>query len=320
MPDRTPTPRTPPTRDFDWGRFSKTLSFWLLMVIVAIVLYQWSWAGRETATEVDYSTYSQQLDADNISAVTIEDGKLITGDFRAKVRIPAHDKVAAKDVSRFIVRLPVANDPKESERLRSKNVAVRSAEGRQGIGTYLLPIAFLLMFGLWIYIIRQMQAGGAKAFSFGKSKAKLLSGESPKVTFLDVAGVEEAKEELQEIIEFLKDPQKFTRLGGRLPKGVLLVGSPGTGKTLLARAVAGEAGRPVLLDVGIRFRRDVRGRRREPRARSVRAGEGARAVHHLHRRDRRGGPSSRRRARRRSRRARADAQPAARGDGRLRVE
>ncbi len=244
MPDRTPTPRTPPTRDFDWGRFSKTLSFWLLMVIVAIVLYQWSWAGRETATEVDYSTYSQQLNADNISAVTIEDGKLITGDFRAKVRIPAHDKVAAKDVSRFIVRLPVANDPKESERLRNKNVAVRSAEGRQGIGTYLLPIAFLLMFGLWIYIIRQMQAGGAKAFSFGKSKAKLLSGESPKVTFLDVAGVEEAKEELQEIIEFLKDPQKFTRLGGRLPKGVLLVGSPGTGKTLLARAVAGEAGRP----------------------------------------------------------------------------
>ena len=89
-----------------------------------------------------------------------------------------------------------------------------------------------------------MQAGGAKAFSFGKSKAKLLTGDTPKVTFADVAGADEAKEELQEIIEFLKDPQKFTRLGGRLPKGVLLVGPPGTGKTLLARAVAGEAGRP----------------------------------------------------------------------------
>jgi cell division protease FtsH len=244
MADRTPTPRTPPSRDFDWGRFSKTLSFWLLLFIVPMLIYQWTGAGKEQASEVDYSLYSQQLDLDNITSVTIEDGKVITGDFRAKVRVPARDKTAAHDVSKFIVRLPVANDPKEAERLRSKNVMVRSAEGRQGIGTYLLPISFLLMFGLWIYIIRQMQAGGAKAFSFGKSKAKLLSGESPKVTFLDVAGVEEAKEELQEIIEFLKDPQKFTRLGGRLPKGVLLVGSPGTGKTLLARAVAGEAGRP----------------------------------------------------------------------------
>src|SRR5471032_390748 len=100
------------------------------------------------------------------------------------------------------------------------------------------------MIGIWIFIIRQMQAGGQKAFSFGKSKAKLLTGDTPKVTFADVAGADEAKVELEEIIEFLRDPQKYTRLGGRLPKGVLLVGPPGTGKTLLARAVAGEAGRP----------------------------------------------------------------------------
>jgi cell division protease FtsH len=101
-----------------------------------------------------------------------------------------------------------------------------------------------LIFGIWFFLFRSMQAGGAKAFSFGKSKAKLLTGDTPKVTFDDVAGADEAKVELQEIIEFLKDPQKFTKLGGRLPKGALLVGPPGTGKTLLARAVAGEAGRP----------------------------------------------------------------------------
>ncbi|HUO52826.1 MAG TPA: ATP-dependent zinc metalloprotease FtsH, partial [Gemmatimonadaceae bacterium] len=240
MPDRTPQP----PRGFDWGRASRTLSFWLLLFIIPLLIWQWTGGGKEQPTEVDYSLYSQQLDANNVSSVTIEDGRLITGDFRAKVHLPPHDRTPAKDVSRFVVRLPVANDPKEAERLRAKDVVVRSTEGRQGIGTYLMPIAMLLMFGLWIYIIRQMQAGGAKAFSFGKSKAKLLSGEAPKVTFADVAGVEEAKEELREIIDFLKDPQKFTRLGGRLPKGVLLVGPPGTGKTLLARAVAGEAGRP----------------------------------------------------------------------------
>jgi len=222
MPDRTPQP----PRGFDWGRASRTLSFWLLLFIIPLLIWQWTGGGKEQPTEVDYSLYSQQLDANNVSSVTIEDGRLITGDFRAKVHLPPHDRTPAKDVSRFVVRLPVANDPKEAERLRAKDVVVRSTEGRQGIGTYLMPIAMLLMFGLWIYIIRQMQAGGAKAFSFGKSKAKLLSGEAPKVTFADVAGVEEAKEELREIIDFLKDPQKFTRLGGRLPKGVLLVGPP----------------------------------------------------------------------------------------------
>jgi cell division protease FtsH len=105
-------------------------------------------------------------------------------------------------------------------------------------------LPYFLLIGFWIFLFRQMQSGGTKAFSFGKSKAKLLSGDTPKVTFADVAGADEAKVELQEIIEFLKDPQKFTKLGGRLPKGALLVGPPGTGKTLLAKAVAGEAGRP----------------------------------------------------------------------------
>ena len=134
---------------------------------------------------------------------------------------------------------------------------------------------WLLIIALWVFLFRQMQSGGNRAFSFGKSKAKLLTGDTPKLTFADVAGADEAKVELQEIIEFLKDPQKFTRLGGRLPKGALLVGPPGTGKTLLAKAVAGEAGRPFFSMSGSDFVEMFVGRRRQPRARPLRAGQGA---------------------------------------------
>jgi cell division protease FtsH len=129
--------------------------------------------------------------------------------------------------------------------LMDQGVKLDAEEDRPSVGSFLITILpYVIFIGLWIFLFRQIQAGGAKAFSFGKSKAKLLTGDTPKVTFADVAGCDEAKVELEEIIEFLKDPQKFTKLGGRLPKGALLVGPPGTGKTLLARAVAGEAGRP----------------------------------------------------------------------------
>jgi cell division protease FtsH len=143
----------------------------------------------------------------------------------------------------------------------------------------------VLMIGFWIFIMRQMQSGGNKALSFGKSRAKLSSSTQKKVTFKDVAGADEAKEELQEIIEFLREPQKFQKLGGRIPKGVLLMGSPGTGKTLLARAVAGEANVPffsisgsdfveMFVGVGASRVRDLfeQGKKNAP-------------LHHLHRRD-----------------------------------
>jgi cell division protease FtsH len=129
--------------------------------------------------------------------------------------------------------------------MQARNVYIRAALPRQNWWAVLLgALPWILIIGFWFFMFRQMQVGGSKAFQFGKSKARLLTGDTPKVTFQDVAGADEAKYELQEIIEFLKDPQKFSRLGGRLPKGVLLIGPPGTGKTLLARAVAGEAARP----------------------------------------------------------------------------
>jgi cell division protease FtsH len=231
--------KLPPKRDLNWGRISKTLSFWLLLILLPIAVIRLSGASTDSPAEIDYTTYSQQLDQGNIQRVTIEDGKTIDGDFRSRIRVGNHD------ASKFTVRLPVANDSKEVDRLREKNVVISAQDAKPSLGGYVMTfLPWILIIGIWIFLFRQMQAGGAKAFSFGKSKAKLLTGDTPKVTFADVAGADEAKEELQEIIEFLKDPQKFTRLGGRLPKGVLLVGPPGTGKTLLARAVAGEAGRP----------------------------------------------------------------------------
>ena len=153
--------------------------------------------------------------------------------------------------------------------------------------------------------------------NFGKSRAKRLSPDLPKIGFKDVAGVDEAVEELQEIKEFLADPRRFQALGARIPKGVLLYGPPGTGKTLLARAVAGEAGVAFFSISGLGLRRDVRRRRRQPGARPVQGGQGSGAVHHLRRRARRRRPPPRRGSRRRQRRARADAEPAAGRDGRL---
>ncbi|HEY9514028.1 MAG TPA: ATP-dependent zinc metalloprotease FtsH [Gemmatimonadaceae bacterium] len=231
--------RKPPKRDLNWGRLSKTLSFWLLIILIPIAFLRLSGGSGSAPTEIDYTQYSQQLDQGNVSKVSIQDGKVITGELKSKIRVEDHD------VSKFTVRLPVANDSKEVERLREHSVVIQAEDAKPSFGGYLLIwLPYILIFGFWIFLFRQMQAGGAKAFSFGKSKAKLLTGDTPKVTFADVAGADEAKEELEEIIEFLRDPQRYTKLGGRLPKGVLLIGPPGTGKTLLARAVAGEAGRP----------------------------------------------------------------------------
>jgi cell division protease FtsH len=222
-----------------WNRFSKTLSLWILIIATAFLFTRVLSPGRQQPEELTYTEFSRQLEAENIREVTVIDGRRLEGHLRQP--IPKE----SRSVQEFFTQLPIRDDERVIERLEQANVPITGAEARQNWWIFLVQaLPWLLIIGFWIFMLRQMQAGGSKAFQFGKSKARLLTGDTPKVTFADVAGADEAKDELQEIIEFLKDPQKFSRLGGRLPKGVLLVGPPGTGKTLLARAVAGEAGRP----------------------------------------------------------------------------
>ena len=234
MPNKTPKKPT------NWSKVSKQLSFWVFVILVPVAIIQFSGKGSDAAPEISYTPqYEDQLERNNVDKVTIQGGKLVTGEFKQKV------PVKGRLVQKFKVMLPMENSADEVKRLTEHGVQIQAEEPRASFTTILIGLfPYLLIFGIWFFLFRSMQAGGAKAFSFGKSKAKLLTGDTPKVTFDDVAGADEAKVELQEIIEFLKDPQKFTKLGGRLPKGALLVGPPGTGKTLLARAVAGEAGRP----------------------------------------------------------------------------
>ncbi|MFL5595263.1 MAG: ATP-dependent zinc metalloprotease FtsH [Gemmatimonadaceae bacterium] len=234
------TPNKTPKKPTNWSKVSKQLSFWVFVILVPVAIIQFSGKGSDAAPEIPYTpSYDEQLQRNNIDKVTIQAGRLLTGEFKEKVPIKG------RLVQRFKVTLPTENSSDEVTRLREHHVQIQAEDARPSFTTILIGLfPYLLIFGIWFFLFRSMQAGGAKAFSFGKSKAKLLTGDTPKVTFDDVAGADEAKVELQEIIEFLKDPQKFTKLGGRLPKGALLVGPPGTGKTLLARAVAGEAGRP----------------------------------------------------------------------------
>src|SRR5512134_748969 len=235
MADRLPTRPPRPS----WGNLSKNLALWLLVGLLALALFQMMSRQRSPTQEFSYTEFSRQLDQDNVARVEIFDGKRLEGDFKSPV---TQEGRSAKS---FTVLLPVSNSESFIKRLEDAGVPILAKEPKGGITAIIIAaLPWIVILGLWFFLFKQMQAGGAKAFSFGKSKAKLLTGDTPKVTFADVAGADEAKVELQEIIEFLKDPQKFTRLGGRLPKGALLVGPPGTGKTLLAKAVAGEAGRP----------------------------------------------------------------------------
>jgi cell division protease FtsH len=231
-------PKAPPPTGTGWGNISKTLAAWALGAVLVIALVQ-VMSDRNGPQPFTYSEFSRQLDGGNIKAVEVVDGKSLRGEFRTPV------EQQEKMVSEFTTLLPVANSYEIVQQIEAAGVEIDASEEGGGLaGTLIFLLPWIVIIGLWWFLFRQMQAGGNRAFSFGKSKAKLLSGDTPKVTFADVAGADEAKDELQEVIEFLKDPQKFTKLGGRLPKGALLVGPPGTGKTLLAKAVAGEAGRP----------------------------------------------------------------------------
>jgi len=229
----------PPPREFNWARMLRTLSFWALLIVGTIALVQLASSRRREEAEITYTEFMDELNGGNIRAVEIAERQKVRGTFQRPV------VVKRQTVERFNVLLPFEADDQFVAGLSAKGVDVRARESGQSFAVVLLTfLPYLLIFGLVIFMLRQMQQGGNRAFAFGKSKAKMLAGDTPKVTFADVAGCDEAKQELEEIIDFLKDPQKFQRLGGRLPKGALLVGPPGTGKTLLAKAVAGEAGRP----------------------------------------------------------------------------
>ena len=208
---------------------AKTIAFWVALLVTAVLLYNVFTRPQNTKeTEINFSKFMEEVNNKNVKTAKIVDTDL-TGEY----------------VSGGAFKTIVPTDyPALFDKLQGVDYKIEHHTESPWLAALISWAPFLFIIGFWIFFMRQMQSGGNKALSFGKSRARLLTAHQKKVTFKDVAGVEEAKEELQEIIDFLKEPQKFQKLGGRIPKGVLLVGPPGTGKTLLARAIAGEANVP----------------------------------------------------------------------------
>ena len=224
------------------SNFGRNLALWVIIALLLVVLFNLFQPGnsRTASTQVAYSDFVGEVNGGRVRDVTIQ-GRTVSGQLT--------------DGRAFQTYTP--EDPTLVSRLTDKGVRVIAKPEESDVNPllhYLLSwFPMLLLIGVWVFFMRQMQSGGGRAMGFGKSRARLLTEKQGRVTFEDVAGIDEAKQELQEIVDFLKDPQKFQRLGGKIPKGVLLVGPPGTGKTLLARAIAGEANVPFFTISGSDF-------------------------------------------------------------------
>jgi len=233
---------------------AKNLILWLVIAVVLMSVFNSFSPSDTTSRQLDYSSFVKEVTQEQIREVRM-DGKVINGVKRTGERfttiIPAPDPQLLNDMLNHNVKV-MGEKPEEPSLLTS---------------IFISWFPMLLLIGVWVFFMRQMQGGGGKgAMSFGKSKARLMSEDQIKTTFADVAGCDEAKEEVKELVDYLRDPSKFQKLGGKIPTGVLLVGPPGTGKTLLAKAIAGEAQGPLLYHFRFRFRRNVRGCRCLPGA------------------------------------------------------
>jgi cell division protease FtsH len=221
----------------------KNVAIWVLIAVVVFAIFgSFQNSNTPKAPTIDYSEFTQLLSQGQIDQVTVQG---------QQIRATRRDQAG----STFVTYNP--GDFKLMERLEAAKVRVSATPEDQGqtsvLGMIMGALPWLIFIGIWLFFLRQMQQSSGKAMGFGKSRAKMLTEKTTKITFEDVAGIDEAKQELEEVVDFLKDPQKFQRLGGKIPKGVLLVGPPGTGKTLLARAIAGEAGVPFFTISGSDF-------------------------------------------------------------------
>ena len=220
----------------------KTLFLWVLLIVIFLLFWTLLSPGQAPVTKVNYSDFLAMVEADRAKEPYVEKVTIKDGDYEFAVKDPHTNTTTTK-----LAEGPRKVDSDLIAKLRKNDVSV-SFEKEEGTslwsGALVTIVPMLLLLGMFYFFMRQLQGGGGKAMSFGKSRARMLNESANKITFEDVAGVDEAKDEVEEIIEFLRDPKRFQRLGGRIPKGVLMVGPPGTGKTLLARAIAGEAGVP----------------------------------------------------------------------------